>query len=143
MSEAKKLRPRVRDAIIQSLRAGVTPSSGHAHIQVGRSEEVNAVVQDIDRIVDGGSGFRFVIGEYGSGKTFFLHLVRAIAMEKKLVSAHADLNPDRRLQASSGQARALYQELMRNIATRSKPDGGGLQSVVGALAPEPAVSHCV
>lgn len=130
MTDARRIRPRVRDAILQSLRAGVTPRIGQAHIQVGRADEVQALLTDIERIADGGSGIRFVIGEYGSGKTFFLNLVRSIALEKKLVSAHADLNPDRRLHASSGQARSLYQELMRNIATRSKPEGGALQSIV-------------
>ena len=102
MSESERIRPRVRDAIIQSLRAGVTPRVGQAHIQVGRAHEVNAVLRDIERISDGGSGIRFVIGEYGSGKTFFLNLVRAIAMEKKLVVAHADLNPTRKRNISSG-----------------------------------------
>ena len=71
-------------------------------------------------------GIRFVIGEYGSGKTFFLHLVRSIALEKKLVTVHADLSPDRRLHATGGQARSLYAELMRNLATRAKPDGGAM-----------------
>ena len=120
----------MRDAIIQSLRAGVTPRIGHDHIQVGRVAEIEALIDDIERVADGGSGIRFVIGEYGSGKTFFLNLVRLIALEKKLVAAHADLNPDRRLHASGGQARSLYQELTRNIATRSMPEGGALQSVV-------------
>lgn len=130
MTSSQPIRPRVRDAILQSLRAGVTPRVGQAHIQVGRASEVQALITDIERIADGGAGIRFVIGEYGSGKTFFLNLVRSIALEKKLVSAHADLNPDRRLHASGGQARSLYQELMRNVATRSKPEGGALQSVV-------------
>ncbi|MCP4004303.1 MAG: ATP-binding protein [bacterium] len=130
MTSDSKIRPRTRDAIIQSLRAGVTPRIGQAHIQVGRADEVKALIRDIDRIGDGGASFRLVIGDYGSGKTFFLNLVRSIALQKKLVTAHADLNPDRRLHASGGQARSLYQELMRSIATRSKPDGGALQSVV-------------
>jgi hypothetical protein len=130
MSTIKKIRPKVRDAIVQSLRAGVTPRVGQAFIQVGRVAEVQAVIDDINRVADGGSGIRFVIGEYGSGKTFFLNLVQSIAMEKKLVVASADLNPDRRLHATAGQARSLYQELMRNLSTRSKPDGGALPSVV-------------
>ena len=130
MTRAGKLRPRVRDTIIQSLRAGVTPRTGHAHIQVGRAAEVQALIGDIERIADGGSGIRFVIGEYGSGKTFFLNLVRSIALEKQLVAVHADLNPDRRLYATGGQARSLYQELTRNLATRSRPEGGALHSVV-------------
>ena len=124
------IRPKDRDAVIQSLRAGVVPRAGQHLIQVARGREVEALVADIDRVADGGSSFRFVIGEYGAGKTFFLNLIRAIAMERKLVVANADLNPDRRLHASGGQARSLYAELMRNLATRTKPEGGALSGVV-------------
>lgn len=124
------IRPKERDAIIQSLRAGVVPRTGQQLVQVGRVHEITALVGDIDRVADGGSGFRLVIGEYGAGKTFFLNLVRAVAMERKLVVANADLNPDRRLHASGGQARSLYAELMRNIATRTKPEGGALAGIV-------------
>jgi hypothetical protein len=92
--------------------------------------EVEALLTDIERVADGGSSFRIVIGEYGAGKTFFLNLVRAIALEKKLVTVHADLNPDRRLHASGGQARSLYAELVKNMATRTKPEGGALAGVV-------------
>jgi len=124
------IRTKDRDAVVQSLRAGVVPRAGQHLIQVGRAREVETLVGDIDRLADGGSSFRLVIGEYGSGKTFFLNLVRAIAMERKLVVASADLNPDRRLHASGGQARSLYAELMRNLATRTKPEGGALPAVV-------------
>lgn len=130
MSQPPPIRPRDRDAILQALRAGVVPRSGLQHIQVGRADEVKALLQDLDRVADGGSAFRFVIGEYGSGKTFFLYLVRAIALEKKLVTAHVDLNPDRRLYGTGGQARSLYAELARTLSTRAKPDGGALASVV-------------
>lgn len=125
-----RIRPRERDAVIQSLRAGVVPRIGQQHIQVGRANEVNALIADIDRIADGGSGIRFAIGEYGAGKTFFLNLIRSVAMERKLVTVHADLSPDRRLHATGGQARSLYAELMRSMATRTKPEGGALPSVV-------------
>lgn len=124
------IRPKDRDAVIQSLRAGVVPRAGQHLIQVARGREIEALVADIDRVADSGSSFRFVIGEYGAGKTFFLNLIRAIAMERKLVVANADLNPDRRLHASGGQARSLYAELMRNLATRTKPEGGALSGVV-------------
>ncbi|WP_204138292.1 ATP-binding protein [Halomicronema sp. CCY15110] len=130
MTAGTKIKAKDRDAVIQSLRAGVVPRSGQHLIQVGRVQELEALIKDVDRIGDGGSAIRFVIGEYGSGKTFFLSLVRAIALQKKLVTAHADLTPDRRLHASKGQARSLYAELMRNLSTRAKPDGGALSSVV-------------
>jgi len=124
------IRPKERDAIIQSLRAGVVPRLGLQHIQVGRAQEVNSLIADIDRLRDGGSSIRFIIGEYGSGKTFFLHLVRLVALEKGLLTVHADLTPDRRLHATGGQARSLYAELMKNLASRTKPDGGALPNVV-------------
>lgn len=124
------IRPKDRDAIIQSLRAGVVPRTGQHLVQVGRNREIETMVSDTDRIADGGSSFRLVTGEYGAGKTFFLNLVRAVALEKKLVVASADLNPDRRLHASGGQARSLYAELMRNLSTRTKPEGGALSGVV-------------
>ncbi len=130
MDNQNTIRAKERDAIIQSLKAGVVPRTGLHHIQVGRSDEIQALIKNIETISDGGSSIRFIIGEYGSGKTFFLYLIRSVALEKGLVTVHADLNPDRRLYASEGQARGLYAELMRNLATRTKWDGGGLPSVV-------------
>lgn len=127
---SERIRPRERDAIIQSLRAGVVPRVGQQHIQVGRAREVGSLLEDINRIADGGSAIRLVVGEYGAGKSFFLFVVRSVALERKLVTAHADLSPDRRLQATGGQARGLYAELMRNLATRARPDGGAMPSVV-------------
>lgn len=124
------IRAKDRDAVIQSLSAGVVPRTGQHLVQVGRVREIEALLKDIERVADGGSTFRLVTGEYGSGKTFFLNLVRSVAMEKKVVTASADLNPDRRLHATGGQSRSLYAELMRNLATRVKPDGGALAGVV-------------
>jgi hypothetical protein len=124
------IRAKDRDAVIQSLRAGVVPRVGQHLIQVGRAGELSALMTDIDRLVDGGSAFRLVIGEYGAGKTFFLNLVRAIALEKKLVTVNADLNPDRRLHGSGGQARSLYAELTKSTSTRTRPDGGALPGIV-------------
>jgi hypothetical protein len=125
-----RIRARERDSIVASLRAGVVPGVGQQHVQVGRVAEVQAVVTDITRIAEGGASSRFVIGEYGSGKTFFLSLARSVALEKHLVTMHADLSPDRRLHASAGKARALYAELTANLATRARPEGGALTSVV-------------
>ncbi len=126
----KKIRPKERDAVLQSIKAGVVPRIGLHHIQVGRVNEIEAIISDLERVVDSGSSIRLVIGEYGAGKTFFLHLIRTIAQEKGLVTAYADLNPDRRLHATGGQARNLFAELMRNVSTRTKPDGGALGSIV-------------
>jgi len=124
------IKPRERDAILQSLRAGVVPRIGLYHIQVGRKDEVSAILQDFSCIADGGTSIRFVIGRFGAGKSFFLNLARMVAMEQRFVVLQADLTTDRRLHASGGQARALYSELMRNLAVRTRPDGGALPSIV-------------
>jgi hypothetical protein len=130
MSATTKIRPRDRDTIIQALSAGVVPRVGLQHVQVGRARELSALVRDVERVADGGSALRFVIGEYGAGKSFFMSLVRLVALEKRLLTVHADLGPDRRLHASAGQARSLYGEAVRNLATRTKPEGGALASVL-------------
>lgn len=124
------IRPRDRDALLGALRAGVVPRTGLQHVQVGRAREVAEILRDIERIRDGGASMRLVIGDYGSGKSFFLSMARAVAMQAGLVCMTADLSPDRRLHASSGQARALAADLVRSMSTRTKPDGGALRSVV-------------
>lgn len=130
------IRPRDRDSILQALSAGVVPRVGLRHIQVGRVREVEALLRDIDRVADAGAAIRFVIGEYGAGKTFFLSLIRLIALERRCVTIHADLAPDRRLHATGGQARGLYAEAVRNMATRTKPEGGALPNVVERFVAE-------
>src|SRR5258708_25068667 len=129
----KTIKPKERDTIIQALSAGVVPRVGLPYIQVGRAAEIGALLRDVDRIADGGAAVRFVIGEYGAGKTFFANLIRLIALERKCVTVHADLAPDRRIHASGGQARALYSEAVRNMATRTKPEGGALAGIVERL----------
>ena len=124
------IKPRERDAILQSLRAGVVPRIGLQHIQVGRKDEVAAILSDLDRIAQDGATVRFVIGRYGSGKSFFLNLARMVALEKKFVVVQADISPDRRLHASGGQARSLYSELMHNMSAGAKRDGGALPGLV-------------
>lgn len=124
------IKPREREAIVRSLMAGVVPRIGLHHIQVGRKDEVEALLADLARMEEGGAAVRFVIGRFGTGKSFFLNLAKTVALEKKFVVMQADLSPTRRLYASSGQARALYTELTRNMAVRTKPEGGALPGVI-------------
>lgn len=124
-----EIKRRERDAIIQSLQAGLVPRLGLHLIQVGRKLEVEAILTDLDRIEQGGSAFRIVVGRFGSGKSFFLNLVRNLALQKRLIVIQADMSMERRLQASGGEARALYSELVRNLAIKSKPEGGALRNL--------------
>ena len=130
MTSPSPVKPRERDAILQSLRAGVVPRIGLRHLQVGRRDEVAAVLDDLGRIEQGGATVRFIIGKFGAGKSFFLNLARMVALERKFVVAQADITTDRRLHGSGGQARALYAELMQNLATRARPEGGALPNIV-------------
>ena len=126
----RSIKPKERETIIQSLKSGVVPRAGLQHIQVGRSEELKSFINDVNTIAEGGTSFRFVIGEYGSGKTFFMSLIRSIALEKGLVTMHADLSPTKKLHGSDGQPRMLLSEMVNNLATRTKPDGNALQNIL-------------
>lgn len=124
------IKAKERDAIIQALHAGIVPRIGLQHIVVDRKQEIKALMEDLKRISDGSATFRFVVGDYGAGKTFLLHLVKTYALKQGLVTVHADLTPDRRLHGTQGKARNLFSELMKNMATLSKPDGGALPNVL-------------
>lgn len=125
-----RITERERSAILGSLGAGVVPSIGLHHIQVGRKEEVTALLSDLQRIAEAGAALRFIVGRYGAGKSFFLNLVKTVALEQKFVVARADITTERRLHGTGGQARSLFSELMRNVATRSRPEGGALSNLV-------------
>lgn len=126
-----KIPKRVSTALINSLGAGVVPRIGLEHIAVGREKEVTAILQDLENIAEGGAAFRFVVGRYGAGKSFMLQLIRNHAMERGFVVADADLSPERRL-VGSGQGVATYRELMQNISTKFRPDGGALAPILEA-----------
>lgn len=125
-----KIKRREKDAILQSLKSGVVPKIGLQYIQVGRKEEVSAVIEDLDRVQEGGAFIKFIIGKFGSGKSFFLNLIKTVALKKKFIVIQADITPDHRLHGKNGQARALYGELMQSLSTNAKPNGGGLESII-------------
>jgi P-loop Domain of unknown function (DUF2791) len=125
-----KLPKRVSTALMNALNAGVVPRLGLEHIAVGRERELRTVLQDLENISSGGAAFRFVIGRYGAGKSFTLQLMRSAAMEKGFVVADADITPERRLAGTNGSSVATYRELMCNLATKSRPDGGALATIL-------------
>ena len=127
-----KIKPRERDAIIQALHFGLTPRIGIQYIQVGRNNETEAIKTDLDRIKNNGTTIRFIIGNLGSGKSFFLTLSSEIALTKKFVVTHADISQEHLLHSPSnqGKARALYSELMHNLAVKVKWEGGALRSII-------------
>ncbi len=125
-----KISKRVSHALINSLGAGVVPRVGLEHIAVGREQEVAALLQDLENIAEGGGAFRFIVGRYGSGKSFMLQLIRNHAMERGFVVADADLSPERRLAGADSQGVATYRELMRNMATKTHPSGGAMALIL-------------
>ena len=126
----ENIKPKEATSIVNSLIAGVVPKIGVQHITVGRSDEINAVVNALEDIKDGHSMVKFWIGDYGSGKSFMLHLLNTIALKQKFVVANADFTPENRLYSNDGKAVALYTALMDNIAIQTKPEGGALQTLL-------------
>lgn len=121
---------RIARTVIGSLRAGVVPRVGLEYIAVGRRDEIKALLDDAAIIQDGGASFRFIVGRYGSGKSFMLQIIRNYVMDRGFIVADADLSPERRLVGSSGQGLATYRELIRNLATKTRPEGGALALVL-------------
>ncbi len=117
-------------AVLNALGAGVVPRAGLRHTAVGRLREITTLKGDLDHIREGGATVRFVIGRFGSGKSFLLQLARANAFDNRFVVADADFSPERRLQGSGGQALALYRELMKNLSTQTRPDGNALPAII-------------
>ncbi|MCL2723601.1 MAG: ATP-binding protein [Polyangiaceae bacterium] len=129
-SSPPRIKERDRQTVLKALRAGVVPRVGLQHIQVGRKAEISAILKDLEHVGEGGSAIRFVIGRFGAGKSFFLNLVSTVALEKGFLVTHADITTDRRLHGTSGQARALLTELMKNLASKARPEGGALSLVI-------------
>ncbi len=125
-----KIPKRIASAVINSLKGGVVPRIGLPYITVGRETEIDALLHDVDIIQDGGASFRFIVGRYGSGKSFLLQTIRSHVMDRNFVVADADLSPERRLQGSKGQGLATYKELIRNMSTKTRPDGGALTLIL-------------
>ncbi len=121
---------RLATTIMNSLKGGVVPRVGLEHIAVGRTDEINALLHDIDIISEGGATFRFIVGKYGSGKSFLLQTIRNNAMSKGFVLVDADLSPERRLQGTNKQGLSTYKELIQNMSTKTKPDGGALPLIL-------------
>lgn len=129
MGEAR-VPKRIAAVIINSLKGGVVPRIGLPYVTVGREREIGALLHDLDLVADGGASFRFLVGRYGAGKSFLLQTIRTHAMGKGFVVADADLSPERRLQGGQGQGLATYRELVRNLSTKTRPEGGALQLVL-------------
>ncbi len=125
-----KIPKRIASAVINSLKGGVVPRTGLPYITVGREKEIEALLRDVDIIADGGASFRFIVGKYGSGKSFMLQTIRSHVMDRNFVVVDADLSPERRLQGSKGQGLATYKELIRNMSTKTRPDGGALTLIL-------------
>ena len=125
-----KIPKRIAQALINSLKGGVVPRVGLSYITVGRAAEIDALLRDAEIIADGGAAFRFIVGKYGSGKSFLLQTIRNYVMAKNFVVVDADLSPERRLQGTRGQGLATYKELIRNMSTKTKPDGGALSLIL-------------
>lgn len=126
----RKVPRRIAQTVINSLKGGVVPRIGLPYITVGRKNEIEALLHDVDIISEGGASFRFIVGRYGSGKSFLLQTIRNYVMDKGFIVADADLSPERRLQGTNGQGLATYRELIGNLSTKTKPEGGALNLIL-------------
>lgn len=128
--ENRKVPRRIAQTVLNSLKGGVVPRVGLPYITVGRKSEIEALLHDVDIFEEGGASFRFIVGRYGSGKSFLIQTIRNYVMDRGFIVADADLSPERRLQGTRGQGLATYRELISNLSTKTKPEGGALTLVL-------------
>ena len=128
--ENRKVPKRIAQTVINSLKGGVVPRIGLPYITVGRKNEIAALLHDVDIISEGGASCRFIVGKYGSGKSFLLQTIRNYVMDRGFIVADADLSPERRLMGTKGQGLATYRELIGNLSTKTRPEGGALTLVL-------------
>lgn len=126
----QRIPKRILSGLLSSVSAGVVPRMGAPYIAIGRNEEIEALLSDLEAVNDGGASMRFIIGKYGSGKSFLIQLVRGFSLERGFITADADLSPERRICGAKGTGIATYRELIRNLASKSSPDGGALSQIV-------------
>ena len=126
----KAVPKRILSTLLASLAAGVVPRNGAPYIAIGRKDEISALLSDLENVGEGGGSLRFLIGRYGSGKSFLIQLIRGYALERGFVTADADLSPERRLYGTNGSGVATYKELVKNLATKASPDGGALSKML-------------
>lgn len=130
MPQKRRVPKRIAQTVLNSLKGGVVPRIGLPYITVGRKAEIDALLHDVDVIQEGGASFRFIVGRYGSGKSFLLQTIRNYVMDKNFVVVDGDLSPERRLQGSKGQGLATYRELIQNLSTKTRPEGGALTLIL-------------
>lgn len=130
MPQKRRVPKRIAQTVLNSLKGGVVPRIGLPYITVGRKAEIEALLHDVDVIQEGGASFRFIVGRYGSGKSFLLQTIRNYVMDKNFVVVDGDLSPERRLQGSKGQGLASYRELIQNLSTKTRPEGGALTLIL-------------
>lgn len=128
--ENKVIPQRILGTLLNSLSAGVVPRSGLEYIAIGRTGEINAILNDLEHISQGMGAFRFLIGRYGSGKSFLIGLIRSNALDRGYITADTDLSVERRFVGNRGQGLAVFRELMKNLACKTSPDGGALPSIL-------------
>jgi len=130
MDKELKVPKRILSSLLSSIAAGVVPRTGAPYIAIGRNEEINALLTDLNQVSEGGSTMRFIIGKYGSGKSFLIQLIRGYALEKGFICADCDLSPERRLCGTNGAGLATYRELIKNLSSKTSPDGNALPQVI-------------
>lgn len=130
MPQKRRVPKRIAQTVLNSLKGGVVPRIGLPYITVGRKAEIEALLHNVDVIQEGGASFRFIVGRYGSGKSFLLQTIRNYVMDKNFVVVDGDLSPERRLQGSKGQGLATYRELIQNLSTKTRPEGGALTLIL-------------
>ncbi|WP_405393441.1 BREX system ATP-binding protein BrxD [Microbispora hainanensis] len=123
-----KVSERRRREVVDALRRGTVPSAGLDLLAVGLDRFAEALDAELTTAVQGGSVFKAVRGEYGSGKTFFARWLAERAKRRGLAVAEVQISET---ETPLHRLETVYRRLCENLSTAEFPPSA-LRSVVDA-----------
>lgn len=101
-----------RALIIEALRLGVVPAKEPGAYTVGREKELALVENDLEQVEQHGGSVRTFLGDYGTGKTHLLELIRHKLREKGYLVASAVLSSE---EVPPSHPKRVYRNLMGSL----------------------------
>ena len=114
----QEITPRRRREVINALRVGTVPQSGLDVLAVGLGKFETAIDEELADVAAGGSMFKAVRGEYGSGKTFFSRWLVERARKEGFATSEVQISET---ETPLHKLETVYRRITENLTTAEFP----------------------